>query len=141
MAAAGGTTAGTNIRAVPSTNTGNTTCGVILNIRPISVNAMYRSVGRRVILSARGREFKKAAADAIQAAPNITLISGAVAVSIHFAFADARRRDVDNFAKAILDSLKGIMFNDDSDITELHMYKQLRAPTNQIRIVVTSSGN
>jgi len=108
---------------------------MIFVVAPVSVNAMYRAVGRRVIMSARGREFKKDVCAQIDG--SVAMLVGAVDVSIIFSFDDGRRRDVDNFAKAILDCLKGVMFEDDSDIVSLYMIKRLWQKTNSIEVSVT----
>lgn len=108
---------------------------MIFVVAPVSVNAMYRAVGRRVIMSARGREFKKEVGRQLDR--SVDMLMGAVDVSIIFSFDDGRRRDVDNFAKAILDCLKGVMFEDDSDIVSLYMVKRLRQKTNSIEVSVT----
>ncbi len=92
---------------------------------------MYRAHGGRVVMSAEGRTFKKDMCAAI-ATQNIRLTRGPVSVTLMFSFRTRHRRDVDNFSKATLDCLKGVMFEDDSDITELHLYKALGAETDQI---------
>ena len=110
---------------------------LVLNVHPVSVNAMYRAMGRRIVLSAEGREFKKEMSAALQAQAT-RMIQGPVALTVSFYFRTRHKRDVDNFAKATLDSLKGVIFMDDSDITELHMHKYIGAEADQIVLTCTS---
>ena len=45
-----------------------------------------------------------------------------------------KRPDVDNLAKAVKDALKGIVYADDSQIVEAHLYKQYGGPEVRIEI-------
>lgn len=88
---------------------------------PPSVNVCWRAVGGRSILSARGRVFRR---DAIRACGDAAGIAGPVTVKIYLYPPDRRRRDVDNYAKAILDALvhAGVL-EDDSQIDRLVMMR------------------
>jgi len=101
-------------------------------IHPVSVNAMYRAYRGRFILSEEGRQFKKNMSNYLCEVKDIKLTTEPVKVSIIFSFSDKRRRDVDNYAKAILDCLTGVLYKDDSQIIELHLYKKLNAETEGI---------
>ncbi len=82
---------------------------------PPSVNANYRAVGGRVILSEKYRAWKKLAAQELQAqkAPRIL---GPVMIDITLRAPDKRRRDCDNPLKAILDCLTNYgVIEDDSN--------------------------
>ncbi|MCL5421117.1 MAG: RusA family crossover junction endodeoxyribonuclease [Nitrospirae bacterium] len=45
-----------------------------------------------------------------------------------------KRPDIDNLAKAVKDALKGIVYADDSQIVEAHLYKQYGGPEIRIEI-------
>jgi Holliday junction resolvase RusA-like endonuclease len=45
-----------------------------------------------------------------------------------------KRPDIDNLAKAVKDALKGIIYADDSQIVEAHLYKQYGGPEVKIEI-------
>ena len=45
-----------------------------------------------------------------------------------------KRPDIDNLAKAVKDALKGIIYADDSQIVEAHLYKQYGGPEVRIEI-------
>jgi Holliday junction resolvase RusA-like endonuclease len=100
---------------------------------PTSANAMYRSVGRRVVMSAEGREFKKTMADILAKTPH-GFTSGPVKLTLAFEFMTNRKRDLDNYAKPLIDTLKGVLFGDDSEIYILNMTKRIGAAVDCIRI-------
>lgn len=51
-------------------------------------------------------------------------ITGDVALHITFYFKDKRRRDLDNQHKLIWDALSGIVYEDDSQVIEYHVYRE-----------------
>ncbi len=50
---------------------------------------------------------------------------GNLAMTILFVLPDHRKRDLDNLSKAVCDSLNGIVFEDDSQIVDLHLTKRV----------------
>jgi len=69
-------------------------------------------------------------------------LEGDVAVELHFYRATARRCDFDNLAKAVLDAVQasenspaGILFADDDQVVEAHIYKAIdrEAPRVEVR--------
>jgi len=92
---------------------------------PISVNNYYMLVGRRKILSARGRLFKESVSDACheQGAHGLSLdIRLCLAVILYPP--DRRVRDIDNCMKSLLDSLTlAEVFTDDRLIDQLMIYR------------------
>jgi Holliday junction resolvase RusA-like endonuclease len=52
-------------------------------------------------------------------------ITGPVAVRLVFVLKTKRKVDVDNLSKCVLDSLKNIVFGDDSDVVNLHAVKNI----------------
>ncbi|MCG5538968.1 RusA family crossover junction endodeoxyribonuclease [Halorhodospira sp. 9622] len=104
---------------------------------PPSVNTYWRHVpkggGVRSLISRRGREYRGEVASAVVEA----LAEGRPAmmrraqdgarleVTIEAYPPDRRRRDCDNFAKAVLDSLEHAgVYADDSQIDELHILRR-----------------
>ena len=57
-------------------------------------------------------------------------MKGDLAMTVKFVLPDHRRRDLDNLNKAIFDSCNGIVFEDDSQVVDLHLTKKVdkRAP-------------
>lgn len=93
---------------------------------PPSVNTYWRSIMKgplagRVLLSEKGREYRKLVAKAVieQRVPTAT---GKLAVWIHAMPPDRRARDLDNLPKGVLDSLKEAgVYRDDCDIDDLRI--------------------
>lgn len=61
-----------------------------------------------------------------------------VAVTLRVYFPDERRRDLDNAAKC-LDGANGIVWHDDAQICELHIYKQIDRKNPRLEVVVEES--
>ena len=55
----------------------------------------------------------------------VQLTKQAVKVELVFHLKDRRRRDCDNLSKAVLDSLNGIAWKDDTQVIDLHIRKLL----------------
>lgn len=47
-----------------------------------------------------------------------------IGVSLWIRFLDARRRDLDNVCKTILDAMNTIVYLDDSQVDEIHLYRE-----------------
>lgn len=102
---------------------------------PVSVNAMYMCVGRRIILTKAARNFKRDVAEQLKRfAPQ--RITGDVSLKLVFMWKDRRRRDVDNFLKCVIDSLKDILFGDDSVIQKISARKIIGGESTSIGICV-----
>jgi len=48
---------------------------------------------------------------------------GDVCMNVIFYFPDNRKRDMDTHLKALQDSMTGIVYEDDSQINEMHVFK------------------
>jgi crossover junction endodeoxyribonuclease RusA len=83
-----------------------------------SVNGYWRAFRGRQILSAKGREYRKAA---VAAVPNDAKYGAArLFVELWLSPPDRRIRDLDNYAKAVLDALTHAgVWDDDSQIDRL----------------------
>lgn len=91
-----------------------------LPYKALSYNKYYKFWRGRLVISPEGRSFKEEIAKALI---GVQLIKGKVSLDITFNFKDNHVRDLDNLLKCLLDSLKNIMFEDDSKIFEIHMKK------------------
>lgn len=63
-------------------------------------------------------------------------LAGDIAISINLFFGTKRKADLDNFNKLSLDALSGILYEDDSQIAELHLCR--RYDKKRPRIEVTA---
>ena len=93
---------------------------------PPSVNHYWRHVvmGKRVatLISAPGRKYTTAVLAEVLRQKAVLRIHNHVAVTIMLHAPDKRRRDVDNYAKSLLDSLvKANVLEDDSLIRDLRL--------------------
>ena len=95
---------------------------------PPSLNRYYRHWGARVLISKEGRAYRENV-EAIVASLGLPCITSAVSVSIDVYPPDARRRDLDNINKALLDALvSSKLLKDDSLIYELRLVKREPMP-------------
>ena len=93
---------------------------------PPSVNHYWRhvAIGKRVttLISAPGRKYSSAVHGEVLRQKAVLRINHHVAVTVLLHAPDRRRRDVDNYAKSLLDSLvKANVLEDDSLIRDLRL--------------------
>ena len=93
---------------------------------PPSLNRYYRSFGGRVVISREGRRYTDSVVSILSSC-GMTAIRKKVRMRIDVYPPDARRRDIDNILKCLLDSLvKGGALEDDSLIRGLSI--EMREP-------------
>ena len=97
---------------------------------PVSVNLMYRTYRGRPILSKRGRQYKKDTKLYIEDC-NIEPMTGNLSLTVEMYFKDKRKRDVDNHLKSLIDSLEGVLFENDTQIYEIIARKHIGCKANQ----------
>lgn len=105
---------------------------ITLKTLPISTNAIYR--GRR-FLTNKGKANKLRMAWEVKGQWNDVPIKGDVFVEVSLFWPDKRRHDVDNI-KALLDSLSGIIYEDDSQIQHLVVRKAVDKKRPRVEIIV-----
>lgn len=88
---------------------------------PPSANHYWRNYGGRVVVSNEAREYKGRAGWLAKAAGCYAL-GGPVGVLLHVHRA-RRAGDLDNYVKVLLDALRSVAFEDDSQVVELHAYR------------------
>lgn len=109
---------------------------------PPSVNTYWRRVGVRTIVSKKGRQYREAVKASIQMDELKLGINFNVAVSVEVYPPDARRRDVDNILKALLDALRDAgVYKDDSLVKylEVLMREPLR-PEGLVSVTIRELG-
>lgn len=105
---------------------------ILVKTEPISVNRMYRG---RKFLTKDGKATKDAIAWEIASQVKSEPLVGSVAVNVLFYFKNPRM-DIDNALKALLDCMTGIIYKDDSQIEELHVFKMIDKENPRIEIQV-----
>lgn len=101
---------------------------------PPSVNRMYRAVRGRVLLSAQGRQYKEACALAAVAQIGTDPMEGPLKLRADFYM---NRGDLDNRAKALMDSLQGSAYFNDSQIAEIHAVRHLTKAMHRVEVEIT----
>jgi crossover junction endodeoxyribonuclease RusA len=90
---------------------------------PPSVNTYWRNFDGRMIISAKGREYREEVGDQIMLQKKACHFAGKLRVVIEAWRPDKRRRDLDNLLKATLDGLAHAgVYEDDSQIVDLRIY-------------------
>ncbi len=85
---------------------------------PPSANAYWRTFRGRILVSSEARKYKEQVGN-LCARWNLKPLTGPIAVRIQV-YRPAKRGDLDNTLKVLLDSLRGHAFEDDSQVIELH---------------------
>ena len=90
---------------------------------PPSVNTYWRNFDGRMIISARGREYREIVGDQMTLQKQVVHFKKPLRVEIEAWRPDKRRRDLDNLLKATLDGLAHAgVYEDDSQIVDLRIF-------------------
>jgi crossover junction endodeoxyribonuclease RusA len=90
---------------------------------PPSMNTYWRTFQGRMIISAKGREYRKSVIDQVQLQGGANNYQGKLCVEIEAYRPDKRKRDLDNLLKAVLDGCTHAgVWEDDSNIVDLRIY-------------------
>lgn len=90
---------------------------------PPTVNTYYRHVGNKVLISAKGREYRRTIINLLRF-KLFPVLNGGVSVELMVHPPDNRKRDLDNVLKCLLDSLTfARIWGDDSQIDALAVYR------------------
>lgn len=91
---------------------------------PPSVNALYRSYNKRVVKSARLKEFEQNIIKYFDSCTeDVNILEGKLKLSVTFYLKGKRSIDLDNLLKALLDGMEGILFENDKMIYEINANK------------------
>ncbi len=105
---------------------------------PPSANRYWRIGNGHAYLSAEAKAYKAHLAAIAHAVTKgrIAFPSGKpIAVTLVW-YRSARRGDLDNRAKVALDALNGIVWDDDAQVVELHLYRQDRPKDGALHLTV-----
>lgn len=90
---------------------------------PLTTNSLYAHTGRMRFMTKKGKENKEAIAWEARSQYRGVPMDGSISLKIDLCWADRRRHDLDNI-KVLLDALTGILWLDDSQITNLQITKR-----------------
>ncbi len=118
-AALGLTGAGVEM-ALEQAHAGMVSQSIVLPLPP-SANVYWRYTSTGVYVSEKAEDYK--AGVQLQARyAHLQPFGGDVAMYVHV-YRQHKRGDLDNFAKVLGDALNGVMYHDDSQVIELHMFR------------------
>lgn len=107
---------------------------IVLQGNPISTNHIYKRHGHIIYMCKEGKmkkeEYQWQAKTQWKECP----IAGPVEVEIRLFFCNKLRRDIDNWHKILLDSLTGIVWEDDCQIQRMTVQKFIDKDNPRIEI-------
>lgn len=100
-------------------------CSAVLTLKlpwPPTVNTYYRNVNGRMVLSAKGRQYHNDVAMSLCGEQR--QFTGRLKVYLCLVAPTARKHDIDNRVKAVLDALEKCgVIRDDEQVDELHVVR------------------
>ena len=89
---------------------------------PPSLNRMVRRSGTRVHVSQAAHDYKDTAGWRARAQGVRAAVAGNLRVTVHL-YRPTRTGDIDNYLKVVFDSMTGVLWVDDAQVVELHVYR------------------
>lgn len=110
---------------------------ITIKTKPIPVNQKYGVIRGRLLLTKAYRDTKSAMEWEIRSTWRIAPHTGSVALNVMFYYGDNRKRDIDAYLKILLDAMTGIVYEDDSQVEELHVFKMIdkENPRTEIQVL------
>ncbi len=96
---------------------------IIFKGRPQTTNTLYRRHGHIIYMTTSGKKMKESYSAQLRDQYKKPPKKGELDVRLELFFDDKRVRDIDNYNKIVLDSCKGILWDDDSQIMSLLIIK------------------
>ena len=111
---------------------------IILLGKPQSTNNLYRRHGHIIYMTAQGKELKESYLGQAIKQWKLGTTGEELEIEIDLYFNNKLRRDIDNFFKIVLDSLTGIVWEDDSQIVKMTVTKNIdkNNPRIEIKIIL-----
>ncbi len=109
---------------------------ITLRGNPISTNMVYRRNKFVMYMSAVGRQRKIEYQWQAKTQYKGEILKGPVAIEINLFFKNNLRRDWDNWHKLTMDALTGIVWEDDSQITDVIVRKKIDKDNPRIEIII-----
>ena len=109
---------------------------ITLKGNPLSTNHIYRHNRYGVYMTPKGKALKESYQWDAKTQFKGDPIYGPVELDIKLYFGDKRKRDIDNYNKILLDSMSGIVFDDDKQIQKIIIEKGFdkKKPRTEIEI-------
>lgn len=108
---------------------------------PPTVNSYWSHSKRGVYLSRKGRIYSETVAEVIHEQAASLRLDERLHVEVTLFMPDNRQRDLDNYMKALLDSLtKAKLWFDDDQIDQLHIYRGKIVKRGAVLIEINEAG-
>ena len=118
---------------------------ITIHIQPMSYYAYLSQNKYRKYITSRGRKYKSIIEDKLSEymmdKKEKFIKTEDIRVSLIFYHDNRRKNDVDNYGKCILDFMSGIIYEDDKQVCELHIYKGYDKENPRIEIKVDVVGD
>ena len=111
---------------------------IILTGNPISTSHIYLSQGKRRFMTKKAKDRKKQYQLEAKSQWKKNPLTTDTFIDIILYFGDKRKRDWDNFHKLSMDSLEGIVLQDDAQIQEATVHKEYDKENPRIEIFIHS---
>lgn len=102
---------------------------------PPTTNTMYKQVGSRWFVNSKAKSAKEAMAWEARAQFHREPFKDDLRVEVHLCWGTKRKHDVDNI-KSLLDSMTGILWEDDSQIVDLRVTKRYEKNNEGLELIV-----
>src|SRR3989304_2350109 len=96
---------------------------LIFSTMPLTTNSLYAHVGRNRFMTKKGKDNKETLAWEARSQYRGKPLEGNVGIKVDLCWPDRRNHDIDNI-KVLLDSMTGILWLDDGQITNLQITKR-----------------
>lgn len=110
---------------------------IILLGNPYSTNSLYRHARGISYVTKKGKDLKLSYIEQAKSQYKSKPLSTFLNLEIHLYFGDERIRDWDNYHKISMDSLTGIVWDDDSQIMRATVEKHKDKQKPRIEIYIT----
>lgn len=98
---------------------------IVFKVKPIPVNQRTMIVSGRQTSSKKWKDTKLAMSWETKAQWPGDPLTEDITLNVLLYFGDKRRRDIDAYIKILLDSMEGVVYENDAQVTELHVYKDI----------------
>ena len=99
---------------------------------PPSVNRYWRVWNNRVVVTEEAKNYKK---EVFYKLNHLEPLRGDIIINFTV-FRKIRRGDLDNFMKVMLDAFSGVIYLDDSQIIEIHAFREDDASNPRVHVYV-----
>ena len=109
---------------------------MILKTKPIPINQKYGVINGRMLLQKKYRDTKEAIAWEMASQWHEDPSSEELCLNVIIYLGTKRKTDIDAYLKILFDAGEGIIYENDNQITELHVFKEYDKKNPRVEITV-----